>query len=123
MAYTSEVEQQFVAPGKLLPLAVLAQSRIAKFPSTLTLAEAGYPGGEIPGWNGFFLPAGAPAQIVARLNAEIAKASQQPDIAERLRNAGGSTPPMSPAEFGDFVRRERERWAKMSTETGIRAAE
>ena len=123
VAYTSEVEQQFVIPGKLLPLAVLAPSRIAKFPSVPTLAEAGYPGGEIPGWNGFFLPAGAPPPLVARLNAEIAKASQQPDIAERLRNAGGSTPPMSAAEFGEFVRRERDRWQKMSVETGIRAAE
>jgi tripartite-type tricarboxylate transporter receptor subunit TctC len=121
VGYTSEVETQFVANGRLVPLAALAPTRLPKFPNVPTIAEAGFPGAEITGWNGVFVPAGVPAEIVSRLNAEMVRASQQPDIAERLRNGGATAPPMSAAEFAEFVRRDRERWTRMSAETGIRA--
>jgi tripartite-type tricarboxylate transporter receptor subunit TctC len=64
----------------------------------------------LPGWTGLFVPAGTPAPIIERLNAEVRKAAVQPDVVERLTVMGGEAPAWTPARFGEFVASERRRW-------------
>jgi len=95
-----------IRDGKLVALAVNAARRSAILPELPTLAEAGIKDAEYPIWFGLFAPAGAPREIVERLNRETLKALQMPKVRERLAGLGVDTMPMSPDEFAAHVARE-----------------
>ncbi|HEY4371164.1 MAG TPA: tripartite tricarboxylate transporter substrate binding protein [Burkholderiales bacterium] len=97
-----------VKSGKLVALAMSSAARSAAMPDVPTIAEAGVPGAEFTFWVGLLAPAGTPRDIVSRLNAEVLKAAQSPELKQRLTTLGAEPMPMSPAEFDAMLRRDYE---------------
>lgn len=102
-----------VRSGRLRAIAVSSTQRLAALPEVPTVAESGYPGFEADQWYGIVAPAGTPAALVARLNAEINKALALPDVAQQLAIEGAVPVPGSPQAFADLIRREIPRWAEV----------
>lgn len=121
IGYLVYTEKQYLVPGKLVPIAVLGPDRLPQLPTTPTIAEAGLPGVDMPGWVGIFAPARTPAAIVTRMNAEALKAMKDPVNLESMRQAGTMAPDWSPEKAGEFVRRERAMWSRVAGEVGIKA--
>ena len=109
-----------VRSGKLLALATASAKRLPQLPDVPTVAEAGVPGYESSSWYGFVGPAGIPKPVLDKLNAEIVRALQQPQVAETLTKAGVLIVGSSPAEFGTFIRSETEKAHKVIEEAGIK---
>ncbi len=107
--------------GTLRVLAVGAPQRLPSFASTPTLAELGFPEANLTSTFGVFAPAKVPADIIARLHIEIAKAIAAPDMAERLIKLDNVPAVMGPAEFTQFIRDESRLNAKIVRERGIKA--
>ena len=102
-----------VKSGRLRALAVSSPQRIANLPDVPTVAESGYAGFEADQWYGVVAPAGTPAAVVARLNAEINKALALPDVAAQLAVEGAVPMPGTPQAFADLIKRELPRWAEV----------
>lgn len=109
-----------VRGGKLTPLAVSTSKRSAMLPNTPTLDEAGIKGIDTGIWLGLFAPVGTPPAIVARLNSEINKVLQMPDVREKLINGGVTPMGGSPEEFTSFVRADYARWGKIVKDSGVK---
>ena len=82
-------------------------------PDVPTMAEAGYPGVVLTLWNGMLAPAGTPAEIIARLNAEIIKVAQMPEVRDRLAAEGTEAFTTTPPQMTDMMRNETAKWAKV----------
>jgi tripartite-type tricarboxylate transporter receptor subunit TctC len=106
--------------GKLRPLATIGPVRSAAAPDLPTVAEAALPGFAVTNWVGFFAPAGTPPDIVRRWNAETHKVMQTPEMQARLLNEGARFIPMTPEEFGAFVKSEIAKWAPVVRASGAR---
>jgi len=106
--------------GKLRALAVTTAKRSTVAPDVPTLAEAGLPGFEVGSWQGVFAPAGTPPEIVRRLNAEIVKILNLPDVREKLGGLGAEIVADSPEEFAALVRGEVVKWADVVKKSGAR---
>jgi tripartite-type tricarboxylate transporter receptor subunit TctC len=102
-----------VKSGRLRALAVSSPQRLAALPDVPTVAESGYPGFEADQWYGIVAPAGTPAALVTRLNAEINKALALSDVAQQLAVEGATPMPTTPKAFGDLIAREIPRWAEV----------
>jgi tripartite-type tricarboxylate transporter receptor subunit TctC len=102
-----------IRSGRLRALAVSSAARIAALPEVPTVAESGYPGFEADQWYGIVAPAGTPAALVARLNAEINKALALPDVAQQLAAEGAVPMPGPPQAFGELIVREIPRWREV----------
>ncbi|MBK6865385.1 MAG: tripartite tricarboxylate transporter substrate binding protein [Ideonella sp.] len=102
-----------VRSGRLRALAVGSSGRIDALPDVPTIAEAGYPGFEADQWYGVVAPAGTPAALVVRLNAEINKALALPDVARQLAAEGAVPAPGTPEDFARLIAREIPRWAEV----------
>jgi tripartite-type tricarboxylate transporter receptor subunit TctC len=100
-----------VKSGRLRALAVSSAQRIPALPDVPTVAESGFPGWEADQWYGVVAPAGTPAAVVSRLNAEINKALALPDVAQQLAVEGAVPMPGTPQAFGELIKRELPRWA------------
>ena len=109
-----------VRAGKLRALAVTTTRRIASLPDVPTVAEAGVPGYESIGWFGAVAPAGTPAPIIQRLNAEIKAALAAPEISARVLAAGAEPLTTTPAEFGAMIRDETRKWAEVIRRAGVK---
>lgn len=109
-----------IQAGQLLPLAVGAKQRIAALPDTPTLAElTGNPNYELVVWYGFFAPAGTPPEVVARLQRELAKASDTPAMRARFEEAGGQLSMANGADLGRQVQADNARFARIVQEMGL----
>ncbi len=106
--------------GKLRALAFTSSRRMPGAPEVPTLAEAGYPGIEVLSWYGILAPAGTPPEIVRRLNAEINRVLQAPEVRERLTALGTEPTGGSPEQFAQVIRADTARWAKVVSDAGIR---
>jgi len=111
--------QPHLQAKRLRPLAVTTPQRARAFPELPTVAEAGVPGFEATTWHGVLVPAGTPATIVGKLNAEINRLLQLPDVRERLGNLGAEIVGGTPKEFAEHIQREIPRWAKVIKAAGI----
>ena len=109
-----------VQAGRLKALAVTSSSRSPAAPELPTIAEAALPGYSVTNWIGFFAPAGTPRDVVVKLNAEVVRIMQAPEIQKRLLNEGARFTPWTPDEFAGFVKSEIAKWAKVVKEAGIR---
>jgi len=111
----------FIKDGKLRPLAVTGLKRSPALPDVKTLDESDLPGFEAANWQGVFAPAGTPAAIISRLNAEFVKAVHSPELRPKL--AQQDMEPTGPAveAFGTAFREELARWTKLAKEAGIKA--
>jgi tripartite-type tricarboxylate transporter receptor subunit TctC len=108
-----------VRAGKLRALAVSGKQRTAVLPEVPTVAEH-VPGFEASSWYGVFAPAGTPAEIVVRLNQEMARALTPPDVRQRLAAEGTEVVAGSPEEFTALFRAEVAKWARVIRQSGIR---
>ena len=106
--------------GKARALAVANPKRSALAPDIPTIAEAGVVGYEIGSWQGVFAPAGTPPAIVKRLNTEIVKALNLPDVREKLGGLGAEIVADSPEEFSALVKAEVVKWADVVKKSGAK---
>jgi tripartite-type tricarboxylate transporter receptor subunit TctC len=109
-----------VRDGKLIALGVSTAKRSSALPNIPTIAEGGLPGFDYNLWVGMFAPAGTPPEIVNKINADVMRALQTPEVKERLANLGADAMPMSPAEFKAFVRKEIDDSAAVIKTAGIK---
>lgn len=110
-----------VEAGRLKAIAATSAKRSTVFPDVPTVAESGLPGYESTVWYCVLAPAGTPSSIVNRLNADILKAIQAPDLRQRLETGAsmeltGSTP----EELGRYIRSELRKWAKVVKDSGAK---
>jgi tripartite-type tricarboxylate transporter receptor subunit TctC len=120
MFATSLSVQQHIQSQKLRALAVTTARRIRSFPELPTIAEAGVPGFEATTWHGVLLPAKTPAAIVNKMNAEINRILQLPDVRERLAGMGAEVLGGTPKEFADHIQREIPKWAKVIRDANVK---
>jgi tripartite-type tricarboxylate transporter receptor subunit TctC len=106
--------------GKLKALAVTTATRSPAFPDVPTMQEAGVPGYEVTSWYGLWAPAGTPADIINRLQQEVAKAMLRPEIKEIWAAQGSGPGGNTPEQFDAFVRTEVVKWAKVVKDANIR---
>ena len=109
-----------VREGKLVALGVSTAKRSSALPNVPTIAESGLPGFDYNLWVGMFAPAGTPLDIVDKINRDVARVAQAPEVKERLAALGAEAMPMSPAEFRKFVRDEIDDSAKVIKAAGIK---
>jgi tripartite-type tricarboxylate transporter receptor subunit TctC len=107
-----------VRAGKLRALAVTTARRWSELPEVPTLAEAGLPGYEATLWLSISGPAGLPAPVVQRLQAEIGKALRDPELQASFRTGGVEAQAMAPEELAAYMRAEYEKWGKVVRDTG-----
>jgi tripartite-type tricarboxylate transporter receptor subunit TctC len=112
---------QQVAAGKIRALAITGANRVAAAPDVPTMAEAGLPGYEFTAWMGVAVPAGTPATVVQRLNAELVRALRSPGGQTWFESQGGEVVADSPDAFGQVVRAEHARWRQVIQEARIKA--
>lgn len=108
-----------VKSGKLRLIAVSSEKRNANLPDTPTVGEF-LPGFLTGSWQGVLAPAGTPPEITARLHAELARILATPEIRDRLSTQGADALGTPPAEAAKFLRDERDRFAKLTRETGYK---
>jgi tripartite-type tricarboxylate transporter receptor subunit TctC len=108
-----------VRGGKLKLLGVGSQRRLPQFPDAPTIAESGLPGFEFNSFFAITAPAGTPKDIVGKLNAEIVKATNAPDVREKLIAQGFIIKASSPEELARQTREQLERYAKLFKQAGI----
>ncbi len=109
-----------VKTGRMRGIAVTSLRRSALAPEMPTVDESGVPGYEVLVWFGVVGPAGIPREIVAKLNTEINRILQLPDVRERFQ-AGGVDPVGGPAEkFGEHLKTEIAKWGRVVKATGAR---
>jgi len=109
-----------IRAGRIRGLAVSTAKRSAFAPELPAVAEAGLAGFDVFGWNGLLAPAGTPAPVIAKLHGEIVKALQIPEVRERIAGFGFEPVGDTPEEFGEFVRNDIARWAKVAKASGAR---
>ena len=109
-----------IRDGKLLALAVSTPARSPALPDVPTIAEAGFPGGEFNFWVGMLAPAKTPREIINRLNAEVARAEQQPEVRQRLANLGAEPMPMTAEKFDAFIQQQYDELGRVMRAAGAK---
>jgi tripartite-type tricarboxylate transporter receptor subunit TctC len=119
MFVTASSAVNHVKSGRLKILSVSTPKRMEQFPQTATTTEQGFPELRASSWQGVFLPAGTPREIVERLHAVVLQTMATSEVIQRLANGGVIvTTSASPAAFAEFVAAETQRWAKVVKEAG-----
>jgi tripartite-type tricarboxylate transporter receptor subunit TctC len=110
-----------VRAGRLRALAVASDRRIAALPEVPTTAQAGVPGVEIEIWLGAFAPKGTPREIVERLNGEIGRVLEMPEVKRRITQEGiGEVKGGTPGELASLLQSEIAKWARVVKASGAR---
>ncbi len=109
-----------IRAGKVRALAITSAKRSRVAPELPTVAELGFPGFEVIGWFGWLAPARTPPDIVARLNSDIVKVLRSTETQERLITLGCEPVGNASAEFAAFISAERDKWAKVIKQAGIK---
>ncbi len=110
-----------IKSGKLRAIAVTTIKRSVALPDLATVAEQGLPGFDSGSWFGLFAPAGTPPVIIARLNTEVVKILNTPEVRERMLQQGAEPAPGTPAQFTQLIRDDTVRWAKVIKASGAKA--
>ncbi len=111
----------FIKDGRLRGLATTGARRAAALPNLPTVAESGFSGFEVNLWLAVFVPGNTPKDIVARLNSELRKALQHPDIKSGFEKVGADPMGNSPQEAAAFVKTEFTKWAQVIKTANIKA--
>lgn len=106
--------------GHVRALSTTGDKRSEILPDVPTVAEAGVPGYEATIWLGIMAPTGTPKEVVDKLNAEIGKVLAKPAIREAWAKQGATSMTMTPAEFGAFLQRDIDKWAKVVQVSGAK---
>ena len=110
-----------VRGGRVKLLGVSSAKRLEAAPNAPTVGESGYPGLTGGSWQGVFVPAGTPKEVVDRLLPAVLQTMQTPDVATRLANGGVEVVTSSPAAFAEFVAAETQKWARVVRESNATA--
>jgi len=110
----------FVKSGRVRALAVTGAKRAPALPELPTIAEAGVKGYEATSWNGMLAPAGTPADVIKRLNAEFNRIIGTPDMSKRMLDNGYEPVGGPPERFGELIRAEIAKWAPVVAAAGVR---
>jgi tripartite-type tricarboxylate transporter receptor subunit TctC len=110
-----------VKEGRLRALAVTGGKRIASLPEIRTLEESGLPGFVVTTWQGIFAPARVPAPVLTRINGELVKAINSPDLKPRIEQQDMDPTGVSVPEFTKMYRAELARWTKVARDAGLKA--
>ncbi len=108
-----------VKAGQVRALATTASKRSKVLPDVPTIAESGVPGYEATIWLGIMAPKGTPKEIVDKLNAEINKAINRPEILAAWDKQGATPLVMNPAEFDGYLRKDIDKWAGVVNAAGL----
>jgi len=111
----------FIRDGRLAALGVSSRTRSPLLPAVPTIDEAGIPGFEFTFWNGLWAPAGTPGPVVERINRDLMRIMDMPEVLERFARLGAEPMRMSSAEFARFVKGEIEDSARIAQAAGIKA--
>jgi tripartite-type tricarboxylate transporter receptor subunit TctC len=109
-----------VRAGKLKGIAVAASRRSPVLPELPTLSEGGLAGFAADNWFGIMAPAGTPAAIVAKLNADLSRALDSAEVKEIVARQGGELMASTPQQMAAQIRSDREKWGKVVRESGAR---
>jgi tripartite-type tricarboxylate transporter receptor subunit TctC len=109
-----------VRAGKLKALGTSGKARSTVLPEVPTVSEAGVPGYETTIWLGIMAPKGTPREVVDKLNAEITKAANSPDMRAEWAKQGAVAMSMKPDEFEQYLKQDIEKWAKVVKTSGAR---
>ncbi|KLR57022.1 tripartite tricarboxylate transporter substrate binding protein [Diaphorobacter sp. J5-51] len=109
-----------VKASKLKALAVTSSQRSPSAPAIPTVAESGLPGYEAIAWNGVLAPAGTPKEVVDRLNAELKKALDNPEVKQRFEAQGFAAAWNTPAAYAGFLQAEVDKWGKVVKASGAK---
>jgi tripartite-type tricarboxylate transporter receptor subunit TctC len=110
---TALTAKPLIDAGRLRALAVSGPRRVAALPDVPPVGEAGVPGYEAMQWYGFLAPAAVSSSIVEKLNAEALVALRSPEMKARLAADGAEPLGTTSAEFGAFIRKELDKWARV----------
>jgi tripartite-type tricarboxylate transporter receptor subunit TctC len=110
-----------IKTGRVRALGVTAAQRVPDLPDVPAIGEI-VPGYEASVWYGISAPKGVPSEIVGKLNHGVNTVLADPKLQARIAALGAKPMPMTPAEFGQLVARETEKWAKVITAAGIKAS-
>ncbi len=111
---------QLIKAGKLRAIAVTSAKRSLGLPNLPTVAESGVPGYAVTSWNGVLIPAGAPADVIKRLNVEFNKVINAPDIRKHMLDNGYEPIGGLPEKFGAHIHAEIAKWAPVVKAAGVR---
>jgi len=112
---------QHIASGKLRALAVTGSTRSPELPLVPTVAESGLPGFDVTAWFGVFAPAKTPPAAIARLNTELVKILDMPEVRQKMANHGVQAGGGTPESLGSFLVKDMQKWADVIRQAGIRA--
>ncbi|MOA24119.1 Tripartite tricarboxylate transporter family receptor [compost metagenome] len=109
-----------VSTGKVRAIAVTSSQRSKLYPDAPTIAEAGYKDYDLVNWVGLYAPAGTPADTVSRLNKEVVRIMNSPDVLARMQKLGAdSSNKFDPQQFKKYVEDETRKWRKTVQLTGV----
>jgi len=111
--------EQYVRTGRIRGIAVTGAKRSPAFPELPTIAES-LPGYEVVAWGGLIAPAGAPRDVVARLNAAVNKALASPVLLEKYKTMGIDPAGGTPEQFAAHIKKEIAKWAEVVKKAGIK---
>lgn len=106
--------------GKIRALGVGNPDPSALFPGIPTIASSGVPGYEAYSWSGMLAPAGTPADVVKKVNADMQAVLKNPATVKSMLAAGAEPKPGTPEEFGEFLQAELDKWSKVIKDAGIK---
>ena len=109
----------YLQSGRLRVLATTGTARMSELPQVPTMIEAGLAGYEVHVWYGVLAPAGIPPAVLTKLNQDIVRVFNLPDIKAKLLAQGGELATGTPAQFTDFIRRDVAKWNNVITSANI----
>ncbi len=109
-----------VKGGRAIALAQTRLQRVGAYPNVPTMAESGFPGFEATTWYGLAGPAKMPVALAKRMNEDVNKVMLMPDVMERFAASGAQDGGGSTEKFGDFMRAEQIKWAKIIKDGGVK---
>ena len=109
-----------VKTGRLLAIAITSEKRSPAVPGVATMSET-YPGFKAESWVGLLAPARTPREIVRKLNAEVTRILAMPDVRERFQAQGVEPVGSTPEQFGEHIRSQMSKWAKVVKDAGVTA--
>ncbi len=119
MFVTASSAMPMVKSGRLKAYGITATKRSAELPAVPTMTEAGYPGFTSGSWQGVFVPAGTPKEIIDRLYSAVQQTLKMPDVIDRLSRSGVDVVLSTSQEaFAEFVAAETRRWGQVAKEAG-----
>lgn len=108
-----------VKAGKIRPLAVTSSMRSDQLPELPTIAESGYAGFDVNPWFGLFAPKGTPAEVVQKINADVAEILANPDVVSNIAIHGATPLQRTPEQFKEMLKRDIDKWGTVVQQAGV----